>query len=153
MKDINIKEEYNNLKYKLPSFEEINEDFELDFIKEKQFILRQIRRRMNEKVIFFCKIIEGLLYPTQQHIINATEIQNFSDDKKNKINKIHKELMYYERESLLLDVAPEDKKDAEFINNVFHFWKKVKGDVKDIVRTMQESWRKEYISKKDNYFG
>ncbi|MBS3135133.1 hypothetical protein J4406_02075 [Candidatus Woesearchaeota archaeon] len=153
MKDINIKEEYNKLKYKLPKFEDINNEFELDFIKEKQFLLRQIRRRMNEKVIFFCRIIEGLLYPTQQHIINATEIQNFSDDKKKEIQKIYKELMYYERESLLLDVTPDDKKDVEFINNIFNLWSKTKKQMQEIAKIMQESWRKEYISEKDNYFG
>ena len=97
MKDVNVKEEYNKLKYKLPKFEELNNDFEIDFIKEKIFLIRQVRRKINEKVIFFCRIIEGLLYPTQQHIINVTEIKNFSDEKKKEIEKIYKKLMVYER--------------------------------------------------------
>src|SRR3989344_7052165 len=96
--DINIKEEYNELtkKHKLPKFDDINEDFELEFIKEKSFLLRQIRRRINEKVIFFCRIIESLLYPTQQHIINVTEVTNFSDDDKKEIEDIYKQLMFLE---------------------------------------------------------
>jgi len=97
MKDVNVKEEYNKLNYKLPKFEELNNDFEIDFIKEKIFLIRQVRRKINEKVIFFCRIIEGLLYPTQQHIINVTEIKNFSDEKKKEIEKIYKKLMVYER--------------------------------------------------------
>ena len=154
--DINIKEEYNELakKHKLPKFDDINEDFELEFIKEKSFLLRQIRRRINEKVIFFCRIIEGLLYPTQQHIINVTEMKNLPEEKKKYIEKMYRDLMYLERESLLLDVVPNDKKDAGYINNVFNFWSKMRKQVEDIVRIMQESWKKEDITKeKNNYFG
>ena len=153
MVDVDIKTEYSKLKYKLPKFEEINDDFELEFNKEKPFILRQIRRRMNEKVIFFCKIIEGLLYPTQQHIINVTEIKNFSDEEKKKIHDIYKRLMHYERQSLLLDVTPNDKEDVEFINGVFDFWRKIKKQMENIVKKMQDSWKKEFDSEKNNYFG
>src|SRR3989338_4306685 len=152
----NVKEEYNELlkKYKLPKFDDLNEDFELEFIKKKPFLLRQIRRRINEKVIFFCRIIEGLLYPTQQHIINVTEMKNLPEEKKKYIEKMYRDLMYLERESLLLDVVPNDKKDAEYINNVFNFWSKMRKQVEDIVRIMQESWKKEDITKeKNNYFG
>jgi len=153
MKEINLKEEYQKIKHKLPKFEEINEDFEIEFIKEKNFLLRQIRRRISEKIIFFCRIIEGLVYPTQQHIITATEVKAFSEERKKEIEKIYKELMYLERESLLLDVFPDDKKDAEFINNVFSYWKKIKKEMKEVVHVMKESWKKEYKSEKDNYFG
>tara|TARA_Y100000034_G_scaffold136782_1_gene215731 strand:- start:2221 stop:2682 length:462 start_codon:yes stop_codon:yes gene_type:complete len=153
MGDVNIKEEYGKLKHKLPKFGEINQDFELEFIKEKPFLLRQIRRRMNEKVIFFCRIIEGLLYPTQQHIINVTEVKNFSEEKKKEVQKIYKGLMQYERQSLLLDVTPSDKKDVEFINDVFNFWKGKKKEMENVVKLMQESWKKEFSSEKNNYFG
>ena len=153
MKDVNVKEEYNKLNYKLPKFEELNNDFEIDFIKEKIFLIRQVRRKINEKVIFFCRIIEGLLYPTQQHIINVTEIKNFSDEKKKEIEKIYKKLMVYERQSLLLDVYPDDKKDAEFINDVFNFWKKIKKEMEEVVVLMKETWKKEFSQEKNNYFG
>ena len=108
---------------------------------------------MNEKIVFFCRIIEGLLYPTQQHIISVTEIKNFTDSKKNEIDKIYKELMQYERESLLLDVNPNDKKEIEFINEAFNFCKKTKKQMEEIVKLMKESWKIETTSEKDNYFG
>ena len=153
MGKVNIKEEYGKLKHNLPRFEEINNEFELEFIKDSSFLLRQIRRRMNEKIIFFCRIIEGVLYPTQQHIINATEIKNFSNEKKKEAHIIYKNLMQYERQSLLLDVTPNDKEDVKFINDIFNFWKKTKKDVEGIVKLMKESWKKEFSSEKNNYFG
>ena len=153
MEKWSIKEDYSKLKHKLPKFDDINNEFELEFIKDKPFLLRQIRRRMNEKVIFFCRIIEGVLYPTQQHITNATEIKNFSEDKKKEVHKIYKSLMQYERQSLLLDVTPNDKDDVKFINDVFNFWKKTKKEMENIVKLMKESWKKEFSSEKNNYFG
>ena len=108
---------------------------------------------MNEKVIFFCRIIEGVLYPTQQHIVNATEIKNFSEEKKKDIHKIYKDLMQYERQSLLLDVTPNDKGDVGFINDVFNFWKKIKKEMEGMVKLMKESWKKKFDLEKNNYFG
>src|SRR3989344_6191743 len=153
--DINIKEEYNELtkKHKLPKFDDINEDFELEFIKEKSFLLRQIRRKMNEMVIFFCRIIESLLYPTQQHIINMREVTNFSDDDKKEIEDIYKQLMFLERQSLILEVSPGESEDIKYINEVSNFHKKIKPKIEKIARLMQEAWKKEESLKKNNYFG
>ena len=122
---LDIKKEYEKVNG-LPKFQDLNDDFEVEFLKEKSFLTRQVRRKINEKVIFFCRIIESLLYPTQQHIINMREIANFSEDKKKEIDKIYKELMLYERQSLLLDVSPNNKDDINYINDVFNFWKKIK---------------------------
>ena len=137
----------------LPKFQDLNDDFEVEFLKEKSFLTRQVRRKINEKVIFFCRIIESLLYPTQQHIINMREIANFSEDKKKEIDKIYKELMLYERQSLLLDVSPNNKDDINYINDVFNFWKKIKPKMEEIVKIMQEAWKKEKALEKNNYFG
>jgi len=148
----NIKKEYEVVKG-LPKFQDLNDDFEVEFLKEKSFLTRQVRRKINEKVIFFCRIIESLLYPTQQHIINMREIANFSEDKKKEIDKIYKELMLYERQSLLLDVSPNNKDDINYINDVFNFWKKIKPKMEEIVKIMQEAWKKEKALEKNNYFG
>src|SRR3989344_3774955 len=137
----------------LPNFDDLNSDFEIESIKEEHFLTRSIRRKINEKVIFFCRIIESLLYPTQQHIINMREITNFSEDKKKEIDKIYKELMLYERQSLLLDVSPNNKDDINYINDVFNFWKKIKPKMEEIVKIMQEAWKKEKALEKNNYFG
>ncbi len=156
MKEANIKEDYEAIakKHKLPKYEILNEDFELDFIKEKPFLLKQIRRKMNEKVIFFCRIVESLLYPNPQNIINASELNSFSSEKKSQLEKIYKELMYFERSSLFLDVHPEEKKEVEYINNLLNSWTRIKKDIEETVKIMQESWKKEIKeTEKNDYFG
>jgi len=156
MKEADIVEGYDNLsrKYKIPKFDALNEDFEIEFIKKKPFLLRQVRRKMNEKVVFFCRIIESLLYPNPQNIINAVEINSFSSEDKSRLEKIYRELMHYERSSLLLDVCPDDKKEAEYINNIFSSWSRIKKSIEETVRIMQESWKKDIKEKENNnYFG
>ena len=151
----NIKEEYNNLKHKLPKFEDLDEEFEISIanIKEKAFLSRSIRRRLNDKVIFYCRIIEGLIYPNPNNMIGMFEIKSFSEDEKQILNDYYKKLMKYERESLSLDVNPDEKKDAEYINNLFKEWQYFKKYLIAVTDKMKSSWQTEDKPFRDNYFG
>jgi len=153
MARINVKEEYEKIKHKLPKFHELDNEFEISLIKDKEFLLRSIRRKMSEKLIFFCRIIESLLYPTANHIINMNEVKEFSEDEKKNMEKIYKKLMVFERDSLNIDVEPDEKKDVEFINDLFKEWPNLKIDILKITKKMRESWLKENNIRKDNYFG
>ena len=82
---INIRRLYEEIKSKyrqLPDFDKINHDFEVEFIDKEHFILRQIRRRVNEKIIFFCRVTEGILFPAGNSAINAYESESFSEEKR-----------------------------------------------------------------------
>ncbi|MCD4666526.1 hypothetical protein K8R47_01820 [archaeon] len=148
-----VKKEYQKLRYKLPNFEDLNNEFELEFIKEKGFLLRQIRRRLNEKVIFYARIIESLLYPIQNSIINMHEIKFFSKEEKEEIEKIYKKIMAIERESLYLDVNYSDQKDVDFINKIFKEWNELRKNLTKITEKMKDSWNKELKRESNNYFG
>ncbi|MDI6731602.1 MAG: 3-dehydroquinate synthase family protein, partial [Candidatus Margulisbacteria bacterium] len=63
-----------------------------------------------------------------------------SEDEKEKMSKIYKKLMEFERQSLSLDVEPDEKKEVEFINNLFKEWKKFKDEMIKITKKMKESW-------------
>jgi len=157
MKDekFDIKEEYSKLKLPLPKFEDLDNEFEISnaSIKNKNFLLRNIRRRVNEKVIFYCRIIEGLIYPNSNNIIGMIEIKFFDEEEKNEISKLYKKLMQFERESLAIDVNPDDKKDVEYINTVFKQWRQYKEDLIKITRKMKDSWKMQEETTKDSYFG
>ena len=157
MKDekFDIKEEYSKLKHPLPKFEDLDNEFEISnaSIKNKNFLLRNIRRRVNEKVIFYCRIIEGLLYPNSNNIIGMLEIKFFNEEEKNNLSKIYKKLMQFERESLTIDVNPDDRKDVEYINTVFKQWRQYKEELIKITKKMRDSWKMQEEITKDSYFG
>lgn len=150
-----IKAEYNKLKYKLPRYDDLDKEFEISTanIKDKNFLLRNIRRRLNDKVIFYCRIIEGLLYPNPNNLIGMLEVRSFNDAEKEKISKIYKKLMQFERQSLMIDIDPDEKRDLDFINDLFKEWGKFKEELISITKKMKESWHLEEKEEKDNYFG
>lgn len=151
--DFNVEEAYKKLKHKLPNFKELDSEFEISFIKDKPFLLRSIRRRLTEKVILCCRIIESLIYPTQSNIITAIESKELSEEQKKKMESIYKKFMIFERESLRLDMNPSDKDDADYINNVFNKWFEFKKEMIKVVEFMKDSWVKEEKLDENNYFG
>ncbi len=160
MKDdkFDIKAEYNNLKHTLPKFEDLDQEFEISNsnvkdIKEKRFLIKNIRRRVNDKVIFYCRVIENLIYPNQSNFISMLELKSFTDKEKQDMSKLYKKLMLYERESLILDINPDEKRDVNYINSLWKDWHEFKKDLIRISQKMKDSWNFEEKEEKDNYFG
>ncbi|KHO53984.1 hypothetical protein J4476_02775 [Candidatus Woesearchaeota archaeon] len=153
--NFDIKTEYEKIskKYKLPEFEKINDDFEIDFIEKKEFLTRAIRRRMNDKLLFFARIIENVIYPNSHSQIIAYENSVFSEERKLELVKVHKQLMIFERRSLLLDIETAEEKDIEYIRDLLLRWEEFKNELKEVAETMQESWKTNIEEKEERYFG
>lgn len=155
--ELDMKEAYKKLKYKLPEYDALDDEFEISFIdyklKDEKMLMRSIRRKVNDKVIFFCRLIEGLLYPHQGSITGMMELNSLQDDEKKKIYEFYKQLMQLERESLKLDVQPDDKKSAEFVDMVFGKWKAFKQEMSWIVEKMQAAWHAKEKEEEGHYMG
>ena len=157
-KDFDVEKAYNELKTKyssLPSFESINSEFEISSIDEEDFLVRKIRRRMSERIIFYCKLIENIIFPNLQNPLSAYEAGFIEETQREKLTKMHKELMVLERESLLLDVdlTLDENKDLEFILNLLNNWSNFKKEIVELVFTMKESWKKEVKEENHGFFG
>ena len=62
--------------------------------------------------------------------------------------------MYIERESLLLDIEYDNKKDVEYINNVFNKWDKIKEDISHFSEILKNGWKTDIKKEsKEHYFG
>lgn len=153
-----IKKEYELLsrKYKLPSFEDIDNEFEVSGIEDinKKFLIRIIRRRINDKVVFFNRILESILQPNASSFVHLHESKFFSDEEKQEILSSFRKLMGLERESLGLDIEPDIEKDVEFINKVFIEFNEIKKKTKKVASVLEEAWSKEeekVVS--ESYFG
>src|SRR3989344_2060268 len=127
---MNLKDDYEKLckKYKLPNYEELDNEFELLYItnlQEIKFPLRFIRRRINDKIAWFCNILQNILQPNPGSLVSLEESKFFSDKERTKIINLLKDLMNIERESLILDINFNEEKDVEFINNIFNRWNEI----------------------------
>lgn len=155
--EFDIKQEYGKLcnRFKdLPSFDWLNKEFEIWTIEKPGMLTRQIRRRLNERLIFLCRILENLIYPSLQNVLSSYESNFFSDDEKKSFMELHRKLMVFERQNMLLDVnCNTEEDDVDFIISLVKEWAGFKSEVSKIIVKMEDSWRKEIKEEGEEYFG
>ena len=154
-----FKKRYEELskKYKLPSYEELDTEFELLYfqnIMEISFPLRYVRRRIGDRVNWFIGFFQGILNPNPSSLINLEESKFFSKEDKDKMVSLVKDMVIFERESLILDLAQDEKKDAEFIRNGVKRWTEFKKELEQYCIKLKEGWKAETSEEeKEEYFG
>ncbi|MBW2978251.1 hypothetical protein KY331_05375 [Candidatus Woesearchaeota archaeon] len=129
-------------KYKLPSFKELDDEFEISTIEKKEFFLREIRRKIAEKIEAYGKLFESVLQ-IEPTIITLNELTAFSESDKEELYKIFRKLMVIDRGSIETSIDENDKKTAEFIKNTCKEWQDLKKELLPFVQKLKKSWMKE----------
>jgi len=152
-----LKKDYAKLraKYNLAGFDELNVEFEIEKLQEREtdFLLRQIRRTMIEKVAVVLRFLEVLVNPTEAtaQLYIFSVMKSISPDMKKIIEKVYKELTVIELGSLSLDIDYDEKKEVKFIKDIMQRWPAVKKDLKEITMKLGVVWTHEKMH--DGYFG
>ncbi len=149
------RERYEGLrkKYDLPKFEDINQDFEIIDVEGSFFVLREVRRKIVEKIQLYSKVLESILHP-ETALSDLYECKLFTEEEKDKIYSLYKKMMVIEKSSLETSVDETDKKTSEYINFVFREWSEIKKELSRITEKLRKGWEKEEISKEDvGYLG
>jgi hypothetical protein len=134
-----LKQDYEKLreKHNLPSFQEMNEDFEIEKLDYKtEFLLREIRRAIMEKCSAYVRFIEGFLNPANCPIFVMALIKGINISEKKDFEQIYLKLAKYEIESVLLDNIYNEKNEAEFVLRVLDDWKETKVKFDEIMKGM-----------------
>jgi len=157
---MDIKSRYEKLreKYGLPSYEELDEEFELLYfhnILEINYPLRFIRRRIMDKISAFVHFFQNILNPTPGNLIAMEENSFLTKDEKDEITSLVKNMIILERESLLLDINHDEEKDAEFIKKAASKWEKYRVKVGTYTNKLREGWNSKVKEedKEEQYFG
>ena len=139
-----IEKEYTSLakKHKLPDYKKVNNEFEISNLEEDEFVLRNVRRKIGEKLDFFVKQIEVILQP-ENTFTNLYECKAFSEEEKDKLLNILQKLMQHIRASLVVHALSDDKQDAKFISDVMKDWDKIKKDLTGFSVKLKKAWEKE----------
>lgn len=148
-----FKQSYQALakKHTLPSYEELNREFELLYMREVceiPFPLSFVRRRMNDKIGWVCNMLQSVLQPNPGSFLSMREASFFSKEHREECQALLKELMQLERLSLHLDVAMSEEQDAAFIRSAFGIWQKIKPRLQKITSQLSEGWKQD--TKKEN---
>lgn len=141
-------------KYNLPSYNDVNNELEISTIEEEDFLLRQIRKKIAERIETITMSISSILQPSAESLTDMHECKFFGDKDKKKMIEIYKKLMIINRMALEADISHDDKTEASVINEFFKTWAEMKKDVVHFLAKMKACWEKETeIEEKLEYFG
>ena len=151
-----IKAAYEKLvkKHNLPPYNEVNSELEISSIESEDFLLRQIRKKISERIEAVLEPIGSMLQPSAESITDMHECRFLEDKEKGKLVDAYKKLMIISRMSLEAEISKDDKVDAGVINAFFKEWPSLKKEILPFIRKMKSCWEKETeIEEKLEYFG
>ncbi|MAH51707.1 hypothetical protein CMI37_38170 [Candidatus Pacearchaeota archaeon] len=155
LQDIN--KEYEKLKqtYKLPEFQQLAEDFDIEKVTEKEssFLLREIRRMVSEKLSAYMHLFETLLNPTTPPMFIFTIIKNSNEKEKETIKEVYKKLAKLQLHAIKLDTIYNEKSEADFIIKSNQEWKDAKQKAHDLFEQFETKFEENNNSGRKGYFG
>jgi hypothetical protein len=150
-----LKESYEILrkKYNLPQFKEINEDFEIEKVSEREteFLIRNIRREMLEKVANYMRFLEALMNPSNAPFLFMALGNQITEKEKKIINDLYLKFGKYFIESFSLDNESSEKQEADLILEIYTEWKGIKKDFSSLIEVFEVSFENKKEKKSKNY--
>jgi len=149
-----LKKDYAELKekYKLPSFEDVNEDFEIEKMdRESDVLLKIIRKVMMDKVINIMNFLEMLLNPMNAPRMYHGYLKAMAESDKKVVEGIYGKLADLIFASLERDAKYDVDKEADVVKEIMKVWAKVSVDLEGLVNKMKNPG--ESVKKEKSYFG
>lgn len=150
-----IKKAYEGLKKKhsLPGFEELDNEFEISALEKEDFLLRETRRKIEEKLELFIKLLTVVIQP-EANIAELRECRGFSNAEKEQAVELYKKVMKMHNSALLAGINCNDKDDASFISETFKEWPQIKKQMLWLVGKMKSAWENDIDIKEElGYLG
>ena len=153
----NISEEYNMLKEKfnLPNFDRLTEDFDIEknIEKETKFLVREVRKTIQEKLSAYLNLLETLINPVSPPIFVLSLLKNISTEDKEVMKKVYSRLSKLQIKVMGLDLIYSEEEEANFVNISFNEWQEIKLIIKKIIEKFELGIEENNTSYKNGYFG
>src|SRR3989344_4145565 len=150
-----LKKQYEKLKkkYNLPTFSELNEDFEIEKLQERDTdtLSREIRRAMADRNLVYLRFVEMFQNPSQAPMFFLALVKGFDLDNKQLLDELYLDLGKFELKSIGLDNEYDEKKDVEFIKKFYKEWQQVKEKFGKFLKALEKSWEKKVEKKEKGY--
>lgn len=152
-----IKEQYGKIriKYNLPEFSFINENFEIENIdvRETEIFVKMIRKHITEKIFYVLRSLEIFLNAQNAPLFMFDIIKSMTAPEKELIRDLYKRMAQYEIEAFGLEAQYNEKKEAEFIKKLCSDWKDISSDLVKIYGYMKEGYKKHDKKQEKSYLG
>ena len=136
--------------FDLPSFQFLNENFEIEQLAgdETELFLKKIRKQILEKISSGLRALEMFLNPQNAPVFIFTVIKSFSKTDKEIIDRLYNQFAEFEILAFGLENTYEEQKEADFIKKASEGWTEISKDFNRLYDTMRLNYKKE--SKKDD---
>src|SRR3989338_7729585 len=139
-------------KYKLPTFSELNDNFEIDKIeKDTDHILRLIRKVMMEKIVNSLSFLELILNPANAPRMYLSYARSLTNEDRKNIDEIYSSLGSISLTSLDLEIDYSEKKEADMIKEIVASWNSTKPKFRKILDNMKKP-NNPLVKKEKSYF-
>lgn len=158
MKLAEFKKIYEDIKVKnsLPSFDSLNSDFDIGRIRrDSGNIVRDIRRVMMEKIVYYVRLVEVMVNPSQASPIMLMLLKDISAEDKKVIDSVMNSFVELEIAAHKLDVLSSVNEESKLINHINSTWNKKRDEVMHLVKILEKNLgnKPQSISKKNrDYF-
>lgn len=142
-------------KYNLPSFQKLNEDFNIEKAVEvnTELLIREIRRFIADKLSNYLRFIEMILQPVNVPMFVFSMIKAISVEDKKKLIEAYKKLTKIEVQLIGLDLKYSEEKEAEFIKSSFELWQEIRDELSSVVEAIENNLDNKFEVNGKGYFG
>lgn len=142
-------------KYDLPSFQELNEDFQIEKVAETEtdILIREVRRLVSDKLANYLRFTEALLHPINAPLFVFSIIKTINLEQKKILIEVYKELAKNEVRLIEIDLKFSEEKEAEFVKESYKIWQEIKKDLLGIIETIKKNWDTKFEVNDKSYFG
>ncbi|MBW3001974.1 hypothetical protein KY338_02305 [Candidatus Woesearchaeota archaeon] len=146
-----MKEAYAKVKkdLDLPDFDVLNNEFEIITIEPDGFLLREIKRKINEKLSSACDLLTKLIQPETTSLSDLYEYRCFDDAEKKKIFDLFCHVMYLKRKINESELLLDTKVDAAIIKEAAEVWPELRKKMIPFVKELEVCWEKTPESDKE----
>jgi len=152
-----LKEEYKILqeRHNLPSFEKLNEDFQIEKATEYEtdFILREVRRYVTDKFFNYLRFIESILTPTNASMFVFAITKTLGIKEREKLIELYKKIAKIDIDVIELDIEYCEEKEASSIKKYYEMWQEFKKELLEIVEVIKKNWDAKIEDNSKGYFG
>lgn len=128
-------------KYGLPEWNTLDFEFEVSTIEKTNFILREVRKRIAEKVETLNEALINILQPDTVSFSSMYECNFFSQDEKEKLMDLYKKIMVLFRTMGVADLKQDEKFDADVIKQAAKEMPALRLETMKAIEKVCEGWK------------
>jgi 3-dehydroquinate dehydratase len=152
-----LKEVYKILqsRYSLPSFTELNKDFQIEKVTmiETELLLKEIRVCITNKFFSYLRFLESIINPANASMFVFAMAKTIEGKDKEKVITLYKQLSRLEVDFIDLDLEYSEQKEADAVKNYYQLWQEMKKELFSIVEVIKKNWDNKVEDNGKGYYG